>query len=299
MAAKLKVAVFGAGWYGRRFQEHYGNRFDIVCFFDNNSDLWGTRIGGVEVLPPADIQATDFQVVLVEVWNKFQEIAEQLHSLGVERSKISTSYALIPRAWEHCDMAREIWVNHFARHIHDHAVPGSVAEAGVNDGNFSRVINAAFPDRKLYLFDTFSGFDERDLVCEEETVGHIRSSDLSREFNRVFARRQIPEILADFPNPGNCIVREGYFPDTARGIDERFCFVSLDMDLYKPILEGLRFFFPLIGDRGNGVVLVHDYYNSSFPGVEKAVTDFMREVGAAAMALPVGDGYSVAITKFG
>src|SRR4029079_18426640 len=38
---------------------------------------------------------------------------------------------------------------------------GSVAELGVYKGKFARYINQLFPNRKLYLFDTFMGFDEK------------------------------------------------------------------------------------------------------------------------------------------
>src|ERR1022692_3821606 len=45
---------------------------------------------------------------------------------------------------------------------------GSVAELGVYKGKFARYINQYFPKRSLYLFDTFEGFDNRDVVAEKE-----------------------------------------------------------------------------------------------------------------------------------
>src|SRR5215217_3679490 len=47
-------------------------------------------------------------------------------------------------------------------------VPGNVAELGVFKGKFARFINQYFPDRSLYLFDTFEGFDQRDGKTEKE-----------------------------------------------------------------------------------------------------------------------------------
>src|SRR6476659_3538818 len=46
-------------------------------------------------------------------------------------------------------------------------LPGHVAELGVYKGKFARYINEYFPGRKLYLFDTFEGFDERDIAKEQ------------------------------------------------------------------------------------------------------------------------------------
>ena len=45
--------------------------------------------------------------------------------------------------------------------------------------------------------------------------------------------------------------------------DEKFAFVSLDLDLYKPTFEGLRFFYPKMIK--GGCVLIHDYFTPSYP----------------------------------
>ena len=40
-------------------------------------------------------------------------------------------------------------------------VPGAAAELGVFRGDFARHINRLLPERKLYLFDSFQGFEEK------------------------------------------------------------------------------------------------------------------------------------------
>ncbi|MDR3334041.1 MAG: TylF/MycF family methyltransferase [Treponema sp.] len=45
--------------------------------------------------------------------------------------------------------------------IRERNIEGAVAELGVFKGDFAKRLNIAFPDRKLYLFDTFDGFDEQ------------------------------------------------------------------------------------------------------------------------------------------
>jgi hypothetical protein len=50
--------------------------------------------------------------------------------------------------------------------IYRREVPGCVAELGVYKGDFAKRNNIHFPDRKLFLFDTFDGFDERDVSIE-------------------------------------------------------------------------------------------------------------------------------------
>ena len=51
---------------------------------------------------------------------------------------------------------------------------GSVAELGVYKGKFARYLNQYFPDRLLYLFDTFEGFDNRDIIREKENQFFFR-----------------------------------------------------------------------------------------------------------------------------
>ena len=65
---------------------------------------------------------------------------------------------------------------------------------------------------------------------------------------------QIQYVLGRLKHPENAVVRKGFFPKSAeKESSECFSFVSLDMDLYKPILEGILFFYPKL-DRG-GVYL--------------------------------------------
>ena len=47
-------------------------------------------------------------------------------------------------------------------------VEGNVAELGCYRGDTSWQLNVLMPDRKLYLFDTFEGFDERDVDMERK-----------------------------------------------------------------------------------------------------------------------------------
>ena len=80
---------------------------------------------------------------------------------------------------------------------------------------------------------------------------------------------------------------------SAQGIDDEFFFVNLDMDLYRPTLEGLRFF----GERmvRGGCILVHDYF-SHYRGVGQAVTEYLE--GRRLAAIPIGDEISIAVAGF-
>ena len=116
-----------------------------------------------------------------------------------------------------------------SREIYRYGIEGSVAELGVYRGDFAEVINRYFPDRNLYLFDTFEGFDKKD--ADVERAGNF--SDATENF----ADTSVNVVLGKMEHKENSIVRKGWFPDTAEGIEDKFCFVSIDADLYQPILQ--------------------------------------------------------------
>jgi O-methyltransferase len=65
------------------------------------------------------------------------------------------------------------------------------------------------------------------------------------------------------------------------------------VDLYQPTLEGLKFFYPRLSP--GGVMLVHDYNNSRYPVVSKAVHEFF-DGGVGFIPIPDKNG-SILITK--
>ena len=164
----------------------------------------------------------------------------------------------------------------------------SVAEGGVYRGQFAAKINRCFPKSKLHLFDTFEGFDSRDIEIE-------KGISQSRPEESNFANTSVELVMGKMTYPDNVEIHKGYFPETAVGVDDKFCFVNLDFDLYHPILEGLRFFYPKMV-RGS-VLLVHDYYHAGLPGVKRAISEYEDEAGWEIIKLPIGDNQSIALVK--
>lgn len=97
--------------------------------------------------------------------------------------------------------------------------------------------------------------------------------------------------------PENVIIHKGYFPDTAKQLEEeRFAFVNLDVDLYEPTYNGLKFFKDKM--ISGGVILVHDYFAANFKGPHEAVNQFLEEMNGRYAKYPIGDGISIMITGF-
>lgn len=156
-----------------------------------------------------------------------------------------------------------------SREIYRNNVKGSIAECGVYQGKFANWISRFMPDRRFYLFDTFEGFDERDNCDKDTLVNHMPLQGVCHDTSVEF-------VLENIGYRANCIIRKGWFPETTTGLEnEKFAFVHLDTDLYKPILAGLKFFWPRMN--AGGYIMVHDGRHEGLAGVRDAVIEFSKE----------------------
>jgi O-methyltransferase len=208
---------------------------------------------------------------------------------GLQKNKIAVAGSLDflyrPRKIDsnYFDYIRLATLELVSEEIKQKQLKGEVAELGVYKGKFARYINTYFPDRKLYLFDTFEGFDERDVSVEKKqnfSAGTQNFSDTSVE-----------SVLKQMPFPEKCIPVKGFFPQSAESIEERFVFVSLDADLYEPIYAGLRFFYPRL-EKG-GYIFIHDFNNDAYKGARKAVEQFCSKENIGFVPIPDSGGSAI------
>ena len=282
------VVIFGAGALGRIIYNRIRGTENLLFFVDNGAPRCYPPPTGTKIFLPDVLSSTRFDVVYIASISGAEDIYHQLiEDLMVEKSKINLDYVTQNIVNEYTFSARIRFLEQFSIYTHMQNISGCTAEVGVFRGDFARQINFAFPDNNLYLFDTFKGFDDRDLSSNAEEINGASVSRLS------FKSTSTDSILAKMPFPEKCVIKKGYFPETFDIPNERFIFVSLDTDLYQPIRSGLEVFYPLMVK--GGVILVHDYFWSMTPGVKKAVDEFIHEHRLVAM--PIGDYVSVAIIR--
>lgn len=164
-------------------------------------------------------------------------------------------------------------------------VPGDVAELGVYKGDFAKRINEVFPNKTFFLFDTFSGFDKKEMEKDQQQFGTNYQCFSDTTIELVHKQMKYPDL---------CVFKKGYFPDTANDMDNKFCFVSIDVDLYYPIINGLNFFYPRL--ERNGYIFVHDFNNKKFKGAREAVIEYCSQNNIGYVPIPDAGG-SVIITK--
>lgn len=292
-----KVVIWGCGSYGEYFYKKSHLDYDILAFTDSDQTKWYKQLFDRKILPPDKMLSLDFDYVFVAISRPFvyDDILEYLKNNGVPEEKVVD----VTCATEYMDyfIDRRIeYIRSYSRFIYDNNVAGNVAECGVYLGNSARHINRYFSDKIMYLFDTFEGFNSKDIQIENKFGNDsFKNGRFSEE--GVFNNTSIEYVIRKMPYKDKIVIKKGYFPESANDISDTFCFVNLDMDLYEPMINGLRFFWDKM-EKG-GCILLHDYYHGSLPGVKKAVDDFEKELGYKICKTPIGDNLSIALLKGG
>ena len=160
-------------------------------------------------------------------------------------------------------------------------VPGAAAELGVYKGGFARCINALMPQRRLYLFDTFEGFESSEAAREK------RLGNLSSGVEAAHKNTSLSNVMGLMPHPESVQPMPGYFPESLNGLEDVFALVSLDADLEESTLAGLEYFVPRMVQ--GGYIFLHDYDSHKFRGVKNAVERYEAAHGVKFHALPLCD----------
>lgn len=159
-----------------------------------------------------------------------------------------------------------------ARNIIDNKIEGNIAEVGVFKGDFAKVLNILFEKRKLYLFDSFEGFIQNELEKE------VNEKNCTSDFAEMFKNTSVDLVLTKMKYPENCIIRQGFFPKTTIGLeDEKYAFVSIDLDFEKSTYDALVYFIPRLAK--GGIIFLHDYNTLGLTGIKKAVYEYEKEHG--------------------
>ena len=147
-----------------------------------------------------------------------------------------------------CEYVREL-----LSEIRDRNIPGDIAEFGIFEGWWVDFLWQATESlgmpRRIYGFDSFAGLSEPDpdhddpfwqkgqYACSYERVG---------ENVRAAQRKRIKLV-------------QGYFETSLRGADallvEKFSYVRIDCDIFRPALDCLRYLSNRLAD---GAILVFD-----------------------------------------
>lgn len=153
-----------------------------------------------------------------------------------------------------------------------------IAECGVWKGHSAYMLAKTFSDEAFsgtfHIFDSFEGGLSEKVEKDTNLLRHMSGGEI-REEKEIFSsqKEDVSKVLSDF----NFIkLYEGWIPERFNEVsDQIFSFVHIDVDLYKPTLDSLEFFWPKVVD--GGFVVVDDYGSSQFPGANTAVDEFLSK----------------------
>ena len=142
------------------------------------------------------------------------------------------------------------------------------AECGCWKGTSSHLISKILKKENFkgnfFIFDSFEGlseFKEKDYLIKDSF--HSLEGKKEKNIRNFFSssEKEVRENLSEF----NFIdIQKGWIPAKFKNVsDKKFIFVHVDVDLYEPTLECLKFFYPRL--EKNGIIVCDDYNSSTYP----------------------------------
>ena len=182
----------------------------------------------------------------------------------VKKGLIGSKLQKLERKYKDKDRFFNFWYQ--VSRLHKNKIPGAFAELGVYKGDTAEILHEMDNSREFHLFDTFEGFREADLENETgKAATYTRHNFADTSIERVKQR-----LSSD-----TFIFHKGNLSESIKSVPEKkYALVSMDVDLYNPTAEGLQYFYPRMSP--GGVIIVHDY-NPDWPGIMKAVDEFLEK----------------------
>jgi predicted O-methyltransferase YrrM len=161
-------------------------------------------------------------------------------------------------------------------------LPGALAECGTYQGASAYFMAREAPGVPLYLFDSFEGLSAPDATDRRVAEDHLpwQAGDMRS------TEETLRGTLAEFDNVH---ILKGWIPERFPEVaNERFRLLHIDVDLYQPTLDTLKFYYPRMNP--GGVIVMDDYGSTLCPGAHRAVTEFMGDKMERVIHLPTGQG---------
>jgi hypothetical protein len=161
----------------------------------------------------------------------------------------------------------------------------NIAECGCFLGHSSFAISTILKNynfqKSFFIFDSFEGLskiaNEDISMPNKEEVGKLLKEHKSGNLRFKGNLENYKEIMQSFEF---IKIFDGWIPDRFIEIQtEKFSLVNIDVDLYQPTLDSLKFFYPRL--ISGGIIYIDDYSRPYWPGADKAVIEFLETISNA------------------
>ena len=156
------------------------------------------------------------------------------------------------------------------------------AECGCYLGHSSYAISTILQSynfqKSFYIFDSFEGLskiNEEDISKPNEVeVAKLLKEHKSGKLRFKGDLDSYKDITKDFKF---LKILDGWIPNRFAEVkSEKFSLVNIDVDLYLPTLDSLKFFFSRLVS--GGIIYIDDYSRPYWPGADKAVYEFLDSI---------------------
>ena len=160
------------------------------------------------------------------------------------------------------------------------SVTGSKAECGVLRGfsalltnQIAQMRNKNWTGENYHLIDSFEGLSEPEIKDAIYSVNqNPRASHNAGHF--AVPLTNVQNNLLSFPN---LRFHKGWIPEIFASLPEdEWSYVHIDVDLYRPTLNSLEYFFPRMA--AGGVIINDDFASPLFPGGGSGWVEFFERV---------------------
>ena len=177
-----------------------------------------------------------------------------------------------------------------------HGKTGAVAECGCWKGLSSYLMckllqqdNSSFSGCEFHLIDSFEGLSvpgEEDVI--RQRLVHNGKERLGKPFKAAggysSSLSHIKEVLNGYPDVS---YHHGWIPEVLLSVPERtYRFVHVDVDLFEPTYEAVKYFFPRLCT--GGILICDDYGSLFWPGAKMAIDKYCAEAKISCVSLSSG-----------
>ncbi|MDQ3283022.1 MAG: TylF/MycF family methyltransferase [Acidobacteriota bacterium] len=163
------------------------------------------------------------------------------------------------------------------------AIEGDYVECGVDRGGFSLaamhyVDFASLAHKKFYLVDTYEGIPPDTLPDD------ARGQFLGTRYDQTYD--DVVRTFAPFPN---AVIVRGKVPEILPSVTaEKLCYLCIDLNTAGPSVAAAEFFWDRLSS--GAPIVLDDYGQTFFSGMQTALDDFARHRGVQVLPLPTGQG---------
>lgn len=165
------------------------------------------------------------------------------------------------------------------RNIINNQIDGDIVECGVWKGHSAYILASMLENNKsnkyFHIFDSFEGGLSEKSEEDDNKLRKLSEAEIKKE-SIIFSSSKI-QVVQTLKNFEFIRYYEGWIPDKFHEIEDRkFCFIHIDVDLYKPTKDSLNFFYDKL-EKG-GAIVIDDYGLTQFPGSKLAVDEFLSNI---------------------